>query len=170
MTFTLQGRPIGSTELARIRQLMAEPPEWSRRRLSQALCEAWNWRNAAGQIKDMASRTLLLKLEQRGHLQLPPRRRKAFNRMRPARLWHRVWDQTPLSGRLAEQQQALAQKEQAIAAQAQTIAQPQALIAQLQRMLLGAKSEKLSPEQEQPWAQSSPGSPRSSATSLCRWR
>jgi hypothetical protein len=34
----------------------------------------WNWRAANGQIKDMACRTLLLKLERRGYITLPGRR------------------------------------------------------------------------------------------------
>ena len=82
MTFVLQGREVGPIELGLIRQLINTHPEWSRRRLSQVLCEEWNWRNSTGQIKDMASRTLLLKLEQRGEIQLPARRQTPVNRMR----------------------------------------------------------------------------------------
>jgi hypothetical protein len=52
---------------------MASHPEWRRTALSQELCRLWNWRNGAGRLKDMAARTLLLKLEARGLLQLPPR-------------------------------------------------------------------------------------------------
>ena len=63
MTFTLQGREVGPHELGLIRQLLQEHPDWSRWRLSKVLCQHWNWRNAAGQLKDMASRTLLLKLQ-----------------------------------------------------------------------------------------------------------
>lgn len=102
MSFTLQGRQIGPAELAFIGQLLSEHPQWSRRRLSQALCLAWDWRNAAGRLKDMASRTLLLKLEQRGHIALPARRRKAFNRMRQGRVVQRSWDQTPRHGGLSD--------------------------------------------------------------------
>jgi hypothetical protein len=36
------------------------------------VCAVWNWRNPAGQIKDMAARTLLLKLAARGLVELPP--------------------------------------------------------------------------------------------------
>jgi hypothetical protein len=62
--------------------MIAEHPHWSRRRLSQALCEHWNWRNGAGQLKDMAGRSLLLKLHERGHIRLPARRQAPSNRMR----------------------------------------------------------------------------------------
>ena len=37
-------------------------PEWGRTQLSIHIAEQWNWRNAAGRLKDMAARTLLLKL------------------------------------------------------------------------------------------------------------
>jgi hypothetical protein len=78
----IQGRPIGATELEQIRQLIAAHPDWSRRHLSQQLAQLGEWRNARGQLKDMAARTLLLKLEQRGWITLPPRRQTPSNRMR----------------------------------------------------------------------------------------
>ena len=82
----VQGRRIGATELEQIRQFMAEHPDWSRRRLSEQLATLWNWRNAMGQLKDMAARTLMLKLEQRGWIVLPARRRAPSNRMRRKRM------------------------------------------------------------------------------------
>lgn len=69
----IQGRVIGSGELDWIRELMDAHPQWGRYHLSIHLAQHWNWRNGAGQLKDMAARTLLLKLERRGLLQLPPR-------------------------------------------------------------------------------------------------
>lgn len=73
---------MGATELEQVRHLLARHPNWSRRQLSQQLSLLWDWRNGTGQLKDMAARTLLLKLEQRGWIVLPPRRRKPSNRMR----------------------------------------------------------------------------------------
>ena len=77
----VQGRHIGAAELEQVRQLLGTHPRWSRRQLSGQLALLWDWRNAAGQLKDMAARTLLLKLERRGWIGLPPRRRVPFNRM-----------------------------------------------------------------------------------------
>lgn len=68
-------------DLTAIISLIAEHPDWSRWRLSKHLSEEWDWRNAGGQLKDMACRSLLLKLEQSGHIKLPPRRRVSPNRM-----------------------------------------------------------------------------------------
>jgi hypothetical protein len=77
----IQGRPIGEAELAQVRGLLVEHPAWSRRQVSQHLARLWDWRNPAGQLKDMAARTLLLKLEQRGWIELPARRCLPNNRM-----------------------------------------------------------------------------------------
>lgn len=82
VTPIIQGRPIGATELAQIRQLLDQHPDWSRRRVSEQLAQLWNWRNGAGRLKDMAARTLLLKLHERGWIALPPRRCAPCNRMR----------------------------------------------------------------------------------------
>lgn len=78
----LQGRRLGPRELGAVKALVAEHPGWSRYRLSRELAQQWQWRNGAGQLKDMAARSLLLKLEQRGWIRLPTRRRPSPNRMR----------------------------------------------------------------------------------------
>jgi Druantia protein DruA len=78
----VQGRRLEGSELENLRQWVGEHPDWSRRRLSVELASHWNWRNGAGQLKDMAARTLLLKLHQRGLVVLPPRRQAPTNRMR----------------------------------------------------------------------------------------
>lgn len=70
----IQGREVGEAEMVLIRGLLLEHPDWCRSRLSVELCCRWEWRNAQGRLKDMAARSLLLKLERAGHLQLPPRR------------------------------------------------------------------------------------------------
>ncbi len=74
-TETIQGRRIGSGEIAQIRELLEQNPQWSRWRVSQALAQSWQWYAASGQHKDMAARTLLLKLHERGLIKLPERRR-----------------------------------------------------------------------------------------------
>jgi hypothetical protein len=69
----IQGRAVGEPELALIGGLLSTHPEWNRTRLSRELCAHWNWRNALGRPKDMAARTLLLKLERAGQIRLPAR-------------------------------------------------------------------------------------------------
>jgi len=100
----IQGRQIGAAELDQVRHLLASHPDWSRRRLSEELATVWDWRNGAGQLKDMAARSLFLKLEQRGWLKLPPRRTTPFNRMRQKRLPQAglAIAQAPVTGPLKE--------------------------------------------------------------------
>jgi len=81
----LQGRCFGAAELEQVRQLLGTHPDWSRWRLSRELAQRWDWRTPRGQLKDMAARTLLLKLHQRGAIVLPPCRRTSPNRMRHKR-------------------------------------------------------------------------------------
>jgi hypothetical protein len=68
----VQGREITNEDIELVNRLSRANPSWNRTRLSKELCLLWNWRAANGQIKDMACRTFLCKLEQRGYITLPP--------------------------------------------------------------------------------------------------
>lgn len=78
----IQGRRLDDSHIALISRLLDEHPEWHRTRLSRELCERWNWRNERGRPKDMAARTMLLKLERAGHIRLPARRASSQNERR----------------------------------------------------------------------------------------
>lgn len=80
----MQGRLLSESDLEGIRQLRQGHPQWSRQQLSVHLAQQWQWRNEAGQLKDMATRTLLLKLQARGLIQLPAPLRGGGNRRRQA--------------------------------------------------------------------------------------
>jgi len=71
----IQGRCVTAADIGLIRELLTDNPGWNRTRLSRELCERWCWRNGKGRVKDMAARTLLLKLERRGEIRLPARHR-----------------------------------------------------------------------------------------------
>jgi hypothetical protein len=103
-SLVVQGRTVGELDLEMLRQWMGQNPGWSRRRLSQALATHWDWRNGAGQLKDMAARTFLLKLHQRGLIALPPRRQVPTNRMRCCSVGREnlEWDQRPIECGLAQ--------------------------------------------------------------------
>jgi hypothetical protein len=82
---TIQGRWITANDLEQIKLLITANQSWSRRRLSIEIAQAWNWRNGAGQLKDIAARTLFRKLEERGWIKQPQargqiRRRQASKR------------------------------------------------------------------------------------------
>ena len=78
----IQGRCLSQSDLHALRQWVAANPHWSRWRLSRELATRWDWRNGTGVLKDMAARTLLVKLAQRGLLALPARRQVPTKRMR----------------------------------------------------------------------------------------
>ena len=80
MPTILQGRPFGCEELAQIQALIAQNSGWSRYRLSRELARLWDWRTPQGQLKDMAARTLLIKMQAQGWIELPPRRMKSPTR------------------------------------------------------------------------------------------
>jgi len=100
----VQGRRVGQAEVALIGQWREAFPLWNRTRLSRQLCEHWNWRNRAGRLKDMACRSLLLKLEQRGLITLPPRRTASVNALRNRQLREVECPRTPVECCLAELQ------------------------------------------------------------------
>lgn len=79
---TVQGRTVTSEDLHLIRHWMEQNPSWNRTRLSRELCRHWDWRALSGRYKDMACRSLLLKLEQRCLLRLPPRHSPPKNAFR----------------------------------------------------------------------------------------
>ena len=66
-----RGREIRQAEIVFLRELIARHPDLSRRKLSALVCQAWDWRQPNGQLRDMVCRSLLLLLHRAGHLELP---------------------------------------------------------------------------------------------------
>ncbi len=100
-----RGRVVTADDVASIRQLIAENPGASRRRLSEKLCEAWQWKQANGALRDMVCRGLLLMLHRAGEIELPPIRFQTLNpfvrRAHPAPM---LIDTTPIASALKELQ------------------------------------------------------------------
>lgn len=80
----MQGRLLTEADVRFIQNLRRAFPQWTRRQLSERLVEHWHWHNEAGRAKDMAARTLLLKLQARGLIDLPAPRNRNGNRQRRA--------------------------------------------------------------------------------------
>jgi hypothetical protein len=74
-------RVIIDDDLVFIRKLIAEHPGSSRRDLSKKLCQAWNWVQANGALRDMVCRGLMLMLHRQGLIVLPAVRRVIRNPM-----------------------------------------------------------------------------------------
>lgn len=74
-----QGREITARDIEFIKKLITANPDDSRRRLSKKLCEAWNWVQRNGQLRDMLCRSFMLHLEAEGHIKLPARKCTPLN-------------------------------------------------------------------------------------------
>ena len=100
--FVLQGRVLRSTDLEWIRGLLAVHGDWHRTQLSREICRCWEWKDEVGRYKDMACRTMLLKLERRGFLQLPPWRGPSVNHRRGLGFQPVLHETQPIEGPLAD--------------------------------------------------------------------
>ena len=98
-----RGRTVTTEEIDFIRRLITDHPTASRRRLSEKLCEAWQWKQANGAPRDMVCRGLLLMLDRAGQIELPVIRFRPPNplarRERPQAM---LIDTTPLNHALAD--------------------------------------------------------------------
>jgi len=83
--------PTGDEPARVLRRFIADNSHLSRRKLSAKVCEAWDWRQPNGALRDMVCRGLLLMLHRAGEVQLPDVRfvpRNPFvDRERPAPMW-----------------------------------------------------------------------------------
>jgi len=99
--FRYRGRVFTSEDILYIRRLIAAHPGESRRRLSQKLCEAWQWKQSNGALRDMVCRGLLLMLDRAGQIELPAVKFVPANPLvRRARPVSMPIDTTPLEGRI----------------------------------------------------------------------
>ncbi len=97
----IQGRLFTSENLDLVLALRKKFPAWSQYRLSRDLAKRWNWRNSKGQLKDIACRSLLRKLEAKGLIDLPAPRCISPNRYRHQPVTPVAHDTTPIIGPLS---------------------------------------------------------------------
>ena len=90
------GDPRHTADLKLIRGLLSDHPQWSRRRLSEESG------NAQGRMKDMACRTLLLKLERADLGRLPKRRGPSTNELRNRHVASVAHATDPIGGALRD--------------------------------------------------------------------
>ena len=102
---TYRGRRVTDADVTFVRKLIAENPSMHRRALSQQVCQAWDWRQPNGVLKDGVCRSLLLQLHRAGHIQLPaPRNRHINHAGRHRRAANVPIDCTPVRASLRELQ------------------------------------------------------------------
>lgn len=105
MVVIYRGCSVTNEQIGFIRRLIQDRPGWSRWKLSRELCQAWQWKQANGALRDMVCRGLLLLLHRAGEIELPPVKRMVRNRIaeraRPARV---RMEECPLRGSLGDLQ------------------------------------------------------------------
>jgi hypothetical protein len=98
-----KGKIYTQEDIDFIKRLILDNPDDSRRGLSKKLCQAWNWVQSNGVLRDMVCRGFMLHLESLRYIKLPPRKftpnNPFINRVKPKKV---EIDQTPLEGPLSK--------------------------------------------------------------------
>lgn len=88
--FRYRARQLDEDDIRFIQALISKHYQRGRSHISTALCEAWQWVQPNGKLKEYAARDLLLRLEEQGFVELPKRLRPKNN------LKEKSLDQVPL--------------------------------------------------------------------------
>lgn len=102
LTITVRNRTISESDIPLIQAIIDEYWDKGRTRISQILCQKWDWKQPNGRLRDMACRELLLTLQAKGLIFLPPGLRNSNNDRRNKYIPLVEVDQTPITGKLSE--------------------------------------------------------------------
>ncbi len=96
--FSYRGRIYEREKIEDLQALIGRNPGASRRRLSQLVCEHWDWRYGNGALCDGVCRSLMLALHRAGRLELPEKKQSPPNPMARRRkpVTDFLLDQSPL--------------------------------------------------------------------------
>jgi len=88
VVFRYRGRQLDNGDIRFIRALIGRYHDKGRSYISRMLCQSWHWVQPNGKLKEYAARDLLLRLEEQGAIELPPRltvknnlKRKSFDQI-----------------------------------------------------------------------------------------
>ena len=90
IVFRYRCRELNARDIDFIQATIAKHYLKGRSHISRVLCQDWNWIQPNGKLKEYAARDLLLRLEEKSFIELPPRLSQKNN------LKHRSFDQIPL--------------------------------------------------------------------------
>ena len=85
-TYRYCGRDFSSTQLDKIRQIIASDERLNRVKISRRVCEVFEWYKRDGGLKEMSCRVALLRMERDGLIQLPPPQKGNGNRTARVRI------------------------------------------------------------------------------------
>ena len=102
LPITIRKRTITACDLENIQTTVNKHWRKGRSSISKILCRKWNWIQPNGHLKDMACREVLLTLNRKGLLKLPPRQTNTYNEKRNRFIPMIKVDQTPLNCKLSD--------------------------------------------------------------------
>lgn len=79
IVFRYRARELSQHDIDAISALITKHYSRGRSYISRMLCRQWNWLQPNGKLKEYAARDLLLRLEEKGFIELPPRLRPKNN-------------------------------------------------------------------------------------------
>ncbi len=101
LPITIRKRAITNADIVQIQATVNAHWSKGRKHISRVLCRQWKWFQPNGRLKDMACRELLLTLNRKGLIILPPRLNSANNENRNRSIPVVNIDQSPLQEKLA---------------------------------------------------------------------
>ena len=96
LPITIRKKTITNTDIVQIQATVNEHWSQGRKHISKVLCRQWKWFQPNGRLKDMACRELLLTLNRKALITLPPRLNSASNEKRNRTIPVLNIDQSPL--------------------------------------------------------------------------
>lgn len=100
--FRYRARDLTVEDIAHIHAAIVAHYARGRSFIARALCELWDWRQPNGGYKEFAARDLLLRLEEAGLIELPPRQRVKSNVSKKTYAQIPLYTQQPLSGAVGD--------------------------------------------------------------------
>ena len=98
IVFRYRGRELTNYDISFIRETIKKHYDKGRTPISRILCESWGWTQSNGKPKEYAARDLLLRLEEKGLIELPPRIRPNNNRKKKSFDQIPLFNKNPLTG------------------------------------------------------------------------
>ena len=102
LPITIRKRTLTKEDIEAIQATVNKHWDKGRTPISKILCQKWNWVQPNGHLKDMACREVLLTLNRKGLLKLPPRQTSAHNDKRNRYIPVAEVDQSPVNCNLAD--------------------------------------------------------------------
>ena len=96
--FRYRGRELTHNDITFIRETIKKHYDKGRTPISRILCQSWEWMQPNGKPKEYAARDLLLRLEEKGFVELPPRIRPNNNRKKKTFNQIPIFNKAPRTG------------------------------------------------------------------------